>query len=45
MGLEYARELAARGYDLILVSNREAELAAARAEGERASGWDWDLGL
>ena len=32
MGLEYARELAARGYDLILVSNREAELAAARAE-------------
>ena len=29
MGLEYARQLAARGYDLILVSNREDELAAA----------------
>ena len=30
MGLEYARQLAGRGYDLILVSNREDELAAAR---------------
>ena len=29
MGLEYARQLAARGYDLWLVSNREDELAAA----------------
>ena len=29
MGLEYARQLAARGYDLILVSNREDELSAA----------------
>ena len=29
MGLEYARQLAARGYDLILVSNREDELAVA----------------
>lgn len=30
MGLEYARQLAARGYDLILVSNRQEELEAAR---------------
>lgn len=29
MGLEYARQLAAKGYDLILVSNQEKELAAA----------------
>ena len=29
MGLEYARQLAGKGYDLILVSNREDELAAA----------------
>lgn len=29
MGLEYARELAARGYDLVLVSNREDDLDAA----------------
>lgn len=32
MGLEYARQLAAKGYNLILVSNREDELSAARAE-------------
>ena len=32
MGLEYARQLAAKGYDLILVSNREDELASAREE-------------
>ena len=32
MGLEYARQLAAKGYDLLLVSNREDELSAARAE-------------
>ena len=32
MGLEFARQLAARGYDLILVSNREEELAAAVRE-------------
>ena len=32
MGQEYARQLAGRGYDLILVSNREDELAAAREE-------------
>ena len=32
MGLEYARQLAERGYDLILVSNREVELASAREE-------------
>ena len=31
MGLEYARQLAERGYDLMLVSNREEELAEARA--------------
>ena len=30
MGLEYARQLAERGYDLILVSNREEELEEAR---------------
>jgi len=29
MGLEYARQLAAKGYDLILVSNRAEELASA----------------
>ena len=29
MGLEFARQLAGRGYDLILVSNREAELETA----------------
>lgn len=29
MGLEFARQLAGRGYDLILVSNREVELMAA----------------
>ncbi len=32
MGLEFARQLAARGYDLVLVSNRGEELAAAEAE-------------
>ena len=32
MGLEYARQLAAKGYNLILVSNREDELSAAQAE-------------
>ena len=31
MGLEFARQLAGRGYDLILVSNREIELKAAAA--------------
>ena len=29
MGLEYARQLAVRGYDLLLVSNQEEELAKA----------------
>ena len=29
MGLEYARQLAGKGYDLLLVSNREEELAGA----------------
>ena len=32
MGLEYARALAAKGYDLLLVSNREEELIDAREE-------------
>lgn len=32
LGLEFARQLAARGYDLILVGNRAEELAAARTE-------------
>lgn len=32
MGLEFARQLAARGYDLVLVSNRSEELAAAAAQ-------------
>ena len=31
MGLEFARQLAGRGYDLILVSNRQDELDAAAA--------------
>lgn len=35
MGLEYARQLAGRGYDLVLVSNREEELDTA-AEALRA---------
>lgn len=32
MGLEYARQLAERGYDLILVSNRAEELSSVREE-------------
>lgn len=32
MGLEYARQLAARGYSLVLVSNRQEELDAAAEE-------------
>ena len=32
MGLEYARQLAGRGYDLILVSNRQDELETAASE-------------
>lgn len=32
MGLEYARQLADKGYDLLLVSNREEELSGAREE-------------
>ena len=32
MGLEFARQLAARGYDLVLVSNRGKELETAAAE-------------
>ena len=31
MGLEYARQLAAKGYDLLLVSNQEEELNNAKA--------------
>ena len=36
MGLEYARQLAGRGYSLILVSNREDELSEASAQLEAA---------
>lgn len=32
MGLEYARQLAKRGYDLVLVSNRQEELGQASEE-------------
>ena len=32
LGLEYARQLAGRGYDLLLVSNRDVELKAASAQ-------------
>ena len=32
MGLEFARQLAARGYDLLLVSNQEQALADAARE-------------
>lgn len=32
MGLEFARQLAAKGYDLILVSNRQEELEQAASE-------------
>lgn len=32
MGLEYARQLAAKGFNLLLVSNREEELLAAKEE-------------
>ncbi len=38
MGLEYARQLAGRGYDLILVSNRQDELDAAADELKELSG-------
>ena len=36
MGLEYASQLAAKGYDLILVSNREEELSQAKEQLEAA---------
>ena len=36
MGLEYARQLAEKGYDLILVSNREDELTSAGEALQRA---------
>ncbi|MBQ9529867.1 MAG: SDR family NAD(P)-dependent oxidoreductase, partial [Bacteroidales bacterium] len=35
MGLEYARQLAEKGYDLILVSNRQDELDQAAASLEK----------
>lgn len=38
MGLEYARQLAAAGYDLILVSNQQEELKKCCAELERDYG-------
>lgn len=37
MGLEYARQLAAKGYDLVLVSNRQEELEQAAEELTSAS--------
>lgn len=37
MGLEYARQLAAKGYDLLLVSNQQEELAKAVEELSQAS--------
>ena len=37
MGLEYARQLAAKGFDLILVSNRQEELEQAQEELSRTS--------
>ena len=36
MGLEYARQLAKRGYDLVLVSNRQEELEQASEELSKA---------
>ena len=36
MGLEYARQLAKKGYDLVLVSNRQEELEQASEELSRA---------
>ncbi len=36
MGLEYARQLAKKGYDLVLVSNRQEELKQASEELSRA---------
>ena len=38
IGLEFAREFASRGYSLAIVSNREADLAAAKESLERESG-------
>ena len=38
IGLEYARQLAGRGHDLALVSNREEELKAAKEELSRGYG-------
>ena len=39
IGFEYAREFAARGYAIAIVSNREADLASAKEalEGEFAT--------
>ena len=37
MGLEYARQLAEKGYDLILVSNRQDELDRLRHRLKRSS--------
>ena len=37
MGLEYARQLAKKGYDLLLVSNRQEELAQASEELSKAN--------
>ncbi|MBO4402383.1 MAG: SDR family NAD(P)-dependent oxidoreductase [Bacteroidales bacterium] len=40
MGLEYARQLADKGFNLLLVSNREEELACAKKELEERIGDD-----
>ena len=40
MGLEYARQLAAKGHDLILVSNQQEELTKATEELSQAYGVD-----
>ena len=38
LGLEFARQLGLRGYDLLLVSNREEELSKAATELQRSTG-------
>ena len=40
LGIEFARQLASRGYDLLLVARREERLAAVAAELRAAHGVD-----